>query len=816
MKLLSLSRFFLLTLLGAGLIVSFSLLVPHLALAHRTAAMQRTDAPQKTITVIVLDMSGSMATNDPDGLRCSAANAYIDLSGPGNFIGVIGLDHKDADGTDSQTNFQRAESWADPVEMSTVSTKQALRAAIKQNSNNCQPDNSTPTYDALNQALQMLQKTALKNEIPGSVILLTDGAPAPDTGAQINAITNNLLPQFKQHNWPIDTVALGSDDTIQDTTSQFHTFHDFLSNVSNATAGKFYDDANGDIKGQPSPFNITPFFIDIFAQRNHRTPNEDIPLTASPNNRNFSVTDYTDSLDIVVVKDQPNTSIVLKDPQGNSVQAQGGVVSASDPHYQIFSIQQPQAGTWEVDVTGPGQFLMRSLKLSNIQLSDIGLSQNGRTLSQDAALELGQQFTSRTNITHQGQPIIDHSFALNAVVSYTGGLGKHNGPPITLDDKTTPGTYTGSITIPPGSPAGAYEIKINASTVSGAIPISSQTRSVRIENFPTPLLLSPQTQQPVESGAISANAVQWHPIIQAIYGLPVGFVEWLSHWPLQNLPARQIVRLEGTIILDQQPYSNAQVTAEAMRQGAKETIPVQVTDDGKGRFHLQFLTQQSGLYTITFHTSGSFKDSHGDFGTSQRSINVSVVPATLPQSLWALLITVLYLLILFCLGNLIRFFLMPHPFGGWTRSLGGEITRTYSFKQARRGLGQSFFQPNLVTSKQAAMPRGLIFRFRHGGGIEVRAEGRAGADWQYGNGGTVRQTFQEVREMRYRPVSERDDEEDGSEPATYLIKAEQKSGYTRSNLDEDGYGYHSRTSSKRQKRHAGSRRAVRDDEYDDW
>src|SRR5260221_6105521 len=47
--------------------------------------------PSGHITVIVLDMSGSMQSNDAQGLRCSAANAYVDLSGPGDFVGVVGL-----------------------------------------------------------------------------------------------------------------------------------------------------------------------------------------------------------------------------------------------------------------------------------------------------------------------------------------------------------------------------------------------------------------------------------------------------------------------------------------------------------------------------------------------------------------------------------------------------------------------------------------------------------------------------------------------------------------------------------------------------
>ncbi|HEX8034083.1 MAG TPA: hypothetical protein VF510_09560, partial [Ktedonobacterales bacterium] len=75
-------------------------LLPSLALAapapppassHAAQASQASGAGH--VTAIVLDMSGSMAQNDPAGLRCSAANAYIDLSGPGDFIGVVGLDN---------------------------------------------------------------------------------------------------------------------------------------------------------------------------------------------------------------------------------------------------------------------------------------------------------------------------------------------------------------------------------------------------------------------------------------------------------------------------------------------------------------------------------------------------------------------------------------------------------------------------------------------------------------------------------------------------------------------------------------------------
>src|SRR6202022_2579883 len=86
----------------------------------------RASATQKHVSIVVLDMSGSMSTNDPQGLRCSAANAYIDLSGPGSYIGVIGLDsHGDRSG--GAHNFEKSLLWTQPVEMATLSARQHLQ-----------------------------------------------------------------------------------------------------------------------------------------------------------------------------------------------------------------------------------------------------------------------------------------------------------------------------------------------------------------------------------------------------------------------------------------------------------------------------------------------------------------------------------------------------------------------------------------------------------------------------------------------------------------------------------------------------------------
>lgn len=787
-----------------------------------------------SVTALVLDMSGSMAQNDPDGLRCSAANAFIDLSGPGNYIGVIGLDNKNGERGGSH-NFQLAPVWAQPVEMATLAERQQLQHIIATQSNNCQPDNSTPTYDALRQALQMLTTTTNNGQIPGSVVLLTDGVPDPDTIAQMNAIQTDLLPQFKQNGWPIDSVALGVDGPVPGTNT---TFHRFLSGLSDATSGKFYDDGHGQVPGV-SPLNIADFFVSIFARHNHRIVNNDIPptiLNGGTTRRNFAVTDYTNSLDVVVVKDQTVTKATLITPGGQSISQSGsGVfVSSFDPHYEIFSIDRPQSGLWELDVTGSGQFLMDSLKISGIGLSSISVSQTNLVASTKAALALGQPLTVSANLTYNGQPITDNRFTLNGTITYDGALG-HFSQQFALNDKNTPGIFVGNVTVPINAPPGSYEVVVNASTVSIDAVIASQNDTIRVELFPVPALNSSQ-----------GTAVQWDPVLRALYSLPFWPVPSLGQRALNGVPAQTEADITGEVQLQQQPYAQATVSAVASDAVSHATIPVTVINDGNGRFHMLFLPSSNGTYMLTFKTSGTFQDSHGDFSTSQQTVHIMIVPATLRQELQAWGWTALYLLCLLFLVYLARWSVMAHPHGEWLRYHEGEMIERGDFRRSRRGFGQAFFHRDLLRSREARWARGLLLRFRYGGGIEVRADGRENAGWELSDGSNIPRQFREVTEVRYRPRRVYEDRDgiagangsgatgtrnsDIDESSLYMFSGRKGKGKKIERGEEsDPYGYsyeNPRSSSSRNRRsrddYEAPRRSVRkqarrassDDDYD--
>ncbi|MFI5271779.1 MAG: hypothetical protein ACHQ4H_01945 [Ktedonobacterales bacterium] len=679
-------------------VAAISVAVPALAAARGSV---RASAPAGHVTILVLDMSGSMTQNDPQGLRCSAANAYIDLSGPGDFVGVVGLDT--TGGATTTHGFAATVDWGlAPRELSTVAARQTLRDAIATRSHNCAADASTPTYDALAKAEVMLA-TATQHGASGSVILLTDGIPFPNGGGQVSAIQQDLLPQFKEHNWPVDTVALGSDQS----------FHGFLSGLSSATSGSFYDDGHGVVPGV-SPLNITPFFLEIFRVRNNRSPGPDLPPTALEGGitaRNFSVGAYVSHLDIVVVKDDPNTRVSLVAPNGQRFPpAAAGTFVSTDPHYAIFAVDTPQQGAWEVDLSGgSGQFLLQSLKVSTLALDIVAPGSN-------SVQALGQPFTLSARLSNSGAPVSGSQFTLSAHVAFAGGSGSA-AQDVQLGDPNGSGTYSAPLTLPDSAPPGSYAISVTAHSASEDV-ITTQ-RVVRFELFPTPVLYTSGTTTPA-IGDIHVAAVTWDPLLGMLYRLPL--VSALGGWALDGHPAQSAAVLHGQVRLSGKPYSAATLSGTVCAPTPAGThgsllcaAPMTVAQGGDGAFDLLFPAALSGPYAMTLTTAGAFAQTHGDLTHVQRVASVSVGPAGASAELRAWAITLFYLLLLLLLVLLVRYGFAQKPFGALAGSDGGQ-----EFARARRAPWSALLHPGRVSSRQMGMDTGVQFLFRRGGRILVR------------------------------------------------------------------------------------------------
>jgi hypothetical protein len=259
---------------------------------------------------------------------------------------------------------------------------------------------------------------------------------------------------------------------------------------------------------------------------------------------------------------------------------------------------------------------------------------------------------------------------------------------------------------------------------------------------------------------VSTTVVQWPLPFQLLYNLPV--LNALSGWPLQNYPAMPSTNLSGVVQWQEQLYQNAQITAQAFLENSQIAIPATVNQDGQGHFKVSFVPSTSGNYQVKMLTSGSYKDSHGDFGPTTRMVNVAIAPATVGQLLQATVVSVFYLLLMLFIIFFVRFLLTPGPFGEWERIQAGEVVGGFRFDRSRRSLKQSFLSRNIVFSRQAGMPRGLKFRFQPGG-IEACPHNPGSSDWQTPDGSRLRPQFQRVRGLVFRPSgSNNTDDEDVS------------------------------------------------------
>lgn len=705
------------------------------------AAVMRPSAPAGQVTIIILDMSGSMSDNDPNGYRCSAANAYIDLSGPGQSIGLIGLDNNNATGpSGGPHNYRQAMRWSDPIEAATINARQNLRNIIQQKSNGCKPDGNTPTYDALNQALTMLG-SATQGGKSGSVILLTDGAPDPQGADQVANIKSELVPQFKQKGWPIDAIALGknaSDNGID--------YHAFLSDLSNATAGAYYDDSKGPIAGV-SPLNLESFFVDIFKLRNGRTPGPTIAptsLNGGTVQRNFSVGNFVSHLDVIAVKDQPGTTVTATAPNGQTITQTGaGAFVASDPHYVIFSIDGPQSGPWQLNVTGNGQFLMDSLVVSTLSLT-ITNPTKGKSLP------LGQPVTITAQLRDQGNGVVGQ-FQVKGLIEYKGN-GTFTPREVVLTDPNGSGDYTIGITLPIDAPAGSYQITITAHSASEDAVATEVVTQFAL--FPTAVLISPATQKPT-TDPITAHVVQWDGALRFIYShLPFyssNLLGWHpSDWPLGGVAADASALVDGEVLVgpiaNGNVYGNGTVKATATRSGSSNVIPVTVENDRPGYFRLHFPPNITGTFAVQLTTAGSFRDSFGDLTTTGSSVMVTVGIPSQWDEVRAWLITAFYTLAL----AIILIFGIYGPVNYTIRAKPSKNNRLIDLAinqraQSRRQMDpgtpilwhgwslRRYFAPNRVPASEIALPENLIFVHRRSNevAVQVRSPRRndPGAQW---------------------------------------------------------------------------------------
>jgi hypothetical protein len=725
-------------LLAAMFLLVPLLLLPdcHIAAASSHQGIPASDAPTGHLTILVLDMSGSMAANDPDQVRCQAAQAYIDLSGPGNTIGIIGL------------AGQQAQIWQEPFPTDVVSQRAALKQTIEQRpagSPDCQhPSGNTPTASALDLAWNMLNTTTARQNLQGSVILLSDGVPSPNTNGQLNTIQNTLIPLFQQRHWPIDTIALGTEQVLRP----------FMQNLARRTGGIAYDDAQGAVPAQTSSLNILSFFTDILSQRTGRTPTHIAPLTtlaADSKAYNLTLGTSVKEVDILLVRDAREGASVhaqLTSPAAEPIVLPSPVAIPytdveQNPSYIFFSITGPHAGVWELDVNGNGRFEISMLETSFLQTTFLSPQLNGTLLNINSPFPLLAEIV---DIRSPAVPLTLPGLTLNAAITYQGESGRI-APSFTTQHyamkggaASNPGQYQATIHLPTSASDGVYTLTVSASGETSEI-ISENTLTVRLAHFPEPVLASPQ-----------AVEYQWPAWIA-----PISHFAPLS-WLYAAAFADSRPRILGQIKTGTALSAAALLLQATQVSPAGVQTPLTVVSGQRATFQLFLPEEPPGDYTIDLTLNGTFENFSGNMGDTLLIIHLQSAAATGQMIVGFLALTlVLSLLTLTFLLGLYLFLTGPGPSGTCVCENPQEV---FDFTKARRGFGpwRNCPRSEMVPSRSGTHPhlqKGLRFRFARTfwlvgeRRIKVRLCGPDGVYWTASLDGKE----QKLSRRRFRPVS---------------------------------------------------------------
>jgi hypothetical protein len=674
--------------------------------------IRNNNTPAGHITVIVLDMSGSMNGNDQQAVRCSAAEAFIDLSGSGDQVGIVSL------------SSAGPMVWHEPGPTDVASQRDELKQAIEQrpaDTPDCQhPFGNTPTYGALMQAFHMLEGATQGGDITASVILLSDGVPTPDTDQQVLRIQKEVIPQFEQHHWPIDTVALGTGDTLRP----------FLKELARDTGGIPYDDAEGTVSGQASALNITPFFVNIFSQRVGRTLNTFIPLSELNQGAqayNFILDDYTKELDIIVVKDN-DIQATLISPGPNpiilpSYPPPPNTFVSNNSSYAVFTVKGPIAGQWQLNISGSGRYQVSSLINSWLQVAFSNPQHNG------ALLDLDRPFPLVTTIVDIRRPDVALSLQglnFSGTITYT-GTPPAGAIPYTdlyhLQNSAQKGFYQATIYFPPNAAPGTYTLVVSVESKTSAV-ISENTLTILVEHFPVLSFTSTRSTQ-----------VRWPEWLQSIYGPSDPILRRLSSFVLQGTSSQ----VSGSI--ENMGATSAQVKKALLliKNGANRALGV--SNEAHERFQIQLPSLPDGAYTVNLLLAGSFDkfSSNLDLETMQLTIQLKTEEPSFFMYLLAIGIIVAFLIVFILFLYLVArgYWNLsgPTPFGEC--ALEGQ-SHHYYFNKAKlsphslvvRRIVYSEKVPRQPAQGKERLQSGLVFRFYHDGSIKVRKRRRKKNNWR--------------------------------------------------------------------------------------
>ncbi|MFM9280970.1 vWA domain-containing protein [Paenibacillus jiagnxiensis] len=380
--------------------------------------------------VLVVDVSNSMNTSDPDKIGNEAMKMFIDmLSQQDNKVGIVAY-------TDV---IQREKA------LLTVKSQED-KAGLKEFIDGLNRGAYTDTSVGIKEAVNLLQDGAEAGHAP-MIVMLADGnndlnESTGRTEADSQQDMQQAVAEAKKSGVPIYTIGLNADGKLN---------KESLASIAKETGGKSFITSNAD--------DLPGILSEIFASNLDLNV---VPLQSMTGNGQYQ--DVTVNVpnenvleaNISIMSSKP-VDARLVDPEGKTRQIPANdILLSKSKSYSLIKMLKPQAGDWKLQVKGVSQ---DKIDINLVFNYDLGLSMN-QIPDQDYGK--GDSININAYLTSGGQQLQDSSLyeGMNAVLNIT-DLDTGKTDKMELDNQN--GSFSGTFKIPEDH---NYELKVRAEDAS--------------------------------------------------------------------------------------------------------------------------------------------------------------------------------------------------------------------------------------------------------------------------------------------------------------------------------------------------------------
>ena len=282
---------------------------------------------EKIAVSLVIDTSGSMADTDPSNLRKTAADIFIDLLSPEDYLGIVIF----SSGVLEAVPMQQVVSVENKANMKSV-----LAPAVT-------ATGDTDYLKALKAAEAQLDGFT-EQDVRKVIIFLTDGMPDPDAiqgndPAFMSAYMDSIWATtagIGLKNYPIYALGFGNSD------------QSILQRIAS--------DTRGEAKFIESPSAIATNFFEVLRTLKNRQTffNESLDFQGEQTIP-FSVDSYTSQVTMVLVNENAGLDVTIVSSDGQTMPENIGI--QKDDYYTIITMNQNEkelTGEWQLVVNGTG------------------------------------------------------------------------------------------------------------------------------------------------------------------------------------------------------------------------------------------------------------------------------------------------------------------------------------------------------------------------------------------------------------------------------------------------------------------------------